>query len=209
MFKRFDVKIVSNPTCREPIYDINHTDFRYYDKDGFELNQAEQAYYRMMHYPIDNGILNHHCWQEPWFELEDKSNNLILDHCMVLHRCNYSEHAHYQLEKVKKDIPEAEWLLKTKQKWGFDFALDAVDENGDIYEVLHIEYDSYDYQTFSNHMITFDFKVRHTDWYDAAKKVLDHQSEWKNLKGFDQNDWKARFLIGWKKAEFTEKSLTF
>ncbi len=209
MFKRFDVKLVSSPICNEPIYDIVADDFKFYDKDGFELNQAEQKYYEMMGHPIHHPILNHSCWQEPWFALERSNTNLILDHCMVLHRCSYSEHAEYQLKKIKKDIPEAEWLLKTKQKWGFDFALDAVDEQGNIYEVLHIEYDSYDYQTFSTHMISFDFKVRHTDWYDAAKKILEHQDEWKNLKGFAQNDWKAKFLIGWKKAEFTEKSLTF
>lgn len=209
MFKRFDVKLVSNPTCSQPIYDIKVDNFRYYDKDGFELNLAEQEYYRMMNHPINHRILNHTCWQEPWFELEKKDKGLILDHSMILQRCNYTEHAAYQLSKITKDIPEAELLLKTKQKWGYDFALDAVAPDGEVYEVLHVEYDHPDYETFSKHMISFDFIVRHTDWHDAAKKILDHKDEWKNLKGFEQNHWKANFLIGWKKAEYTEKSLTF
>jgi hypothetical protein len=54
----------------------------------------------------------------------------------------------------------------------------------------------------------FDFKVRHTDWRDAAKQVLVKQDEWKNLTGFAQNDWKANFLLGWTRAEYTQKSLT-
>jgi hypothetical protein len=57
-------------------------------------------------------------------------------------------------------------------------------------------------------MQMFDFKVRHTDWRDAAKQVLVKQDEWKNLTGFAQNDWKANFLLGWTRAEYTQKSLT-
>jgi hypothetical protein len=209
MLKRFDVNIISDPTCNEPIYDIVAADFKFYDKDGFELNQAEQKYYKVSNHPIDYPILNHKCWQEPLFELENKDNKLILDHCMVLHRCNYSGHAAYQLQKIKKDIPEAEWLLKTPQKWGFDFALDAVSPDGEIYEVLHIEYDNYDYTKFINAMISFEYTVRHTDWFNAATQILSHKDEWKHLSGFAQNDWKSNFLIGWKRSEYTEKSLTF
>lgn len=210
MFKRFDVNTTSNPTCTAPISDYEILDFKFYDKDGFELNIAEQKYYRAMKHPIDYGILNHRCWQEPWFELEkNKSHNLILDHCMILQRCNYQEGAAAQLQSIKKEIPEAEWILKTPQKWGFDFALDAVADDGSVFEVLHIEYDHYDYDTFSNHMIAFDYKIRHTDWKDAANKIWNNKDQWKNLKGFEQNDWKAKFLIGWKKSEYTEKSLTF
>jgi hypothetical protein len=208
MFKRFDVKIVSNPVCNEPIYDIVADDFKFYDKDGFELNQAEQKYYGMMKHPINHPILNHTCWQEPWFELEYKDIGLILDHSMILHRSRYEGHAAYQLSKIKKDIPGANWLLDTPQKWGFDFALDAVAPDGRIYEVLHVEYDNYDYDKFSNMVIRFDHTVRHTDWRDAARQVLAHEDDWKNLTGFAQNDWKANFLVGWKRAEYTEKSLT-
>lgn len=209
MLKRFDVKIISNPTCNIPIKDINADDFRYYDKDGFELNLAEQDYYRLMGYPIDHPILNHVCWQEPWFELEDKNKNLILDHSMILHRCNYSDSAFYQLTELKSKIPEADYLLKTKSKWGFDFALDAVDSENNTYEVLHIEYDNRNYDVFSDRMINFEYSARHIDWFDAAKRILKEKDKWIHLKGFAQNNWKANFLLGWKKAEYTEKSLTF
>lgn len=208
MLKRFDVSIVSDPTCREPIFQINPLDFKYYDKDGFELNQAEQAYYRMMRFPIDSGILNHHCWQEKWFEIEDSTTGLIIDHSMILTRCSYSDHALYQLKKITKEIPEAQLLIDTPQKWGYDFALDSVSPDGKIFEVLHIEYDNKDYEKFCTHMIAFDYTIRHTDWRDAAQEIWKHRDQWEHLKSFSQNDWKAEFLLGWKKAEYTEKSLT-
>jgi hypothetical protein len=141
--------------------------------------------------------------------LEHNDLGLILDHSLILHRCRYEGYAEHQLKKIKATIPEAEWLLTTPQKWGFDFALDSVDENGNIYEVLHVEYDSYNYDTFVKSMQIFDFKVRHTDWRDASRQVLAHKDQWKNLTGFAQNDWKANFLLGWTRAEYTEKSLTF
>lgn len=208
MIKRFDVHVVSDPVCDKEILDVNPNKFKYYDKDGFELNQAEQAYYRAMNRPVDNGILNHCCWQEPWFELEDQNTNLIIDHCMILTRCAYVGKAAEQLEKIKKTVPEAQYLIDTPQKWGFDFALDAVSPDGKVYEVVHIEYDNKDFDKFNNHMIIFDYTIRHTDWVDAAKKVWAQRDKWQNLKSFAQNDWKAEFLLGWKKAEYTEKSLT-
>ena len=206
MFKRFDVTLKSNPACTRIVDNLEEQDFSYYDKDGFELCLAEQKFYRAMNYPINDPILNHTCWQEPWFELECKTTNLILDHCMFLCRCNYEDRALQQLIKLKTSIPLADLLIKTKPKWGFDFALDAV-INGEVFEVLHIEYDHRDYETFSNHMISFDYRVRHTNWYNAAQRVYDCRNQWQGLTGFEQNNWKAKYLLGWSKAEYTEKSI--
>lgn len=206
MFKRFDVTLISNPVCNKPVNDLYEQDFAYYDKDGFELCKAEQKFYHAMHYPINKPILNHTCWQETWFELENKQTNLILDHCMFLCRCEYEDAARRQLETIKESCPLSNLLLKTKPKWGFDFALDAV-INGEIFEVLHIEYDHRDYDTFSNRMISFDYRVRHTNWNDAAQRVYDSRNQWQGLTGFEQNNWKAKYLLGWSKAEYTEKSI--
>ena len=196
---------MSNPGCVKAVENLTPDLFQYYDKDGFELNAAEQKYYSAMGYPINYPILNHTCWQEPWFELESTDQGLILDHSMFLCRCSYGGDALRQLENLRKTIPLADLLVRTKTKWGFDFALDAIiDDN--VFEVLHIEYDSYDYETFNNYMIMFDYIVRHTDWKDSAERVWALKDQWQHLKGFDQNHWKAKFLINWDKSEYTEKS---
>ena len=207
MFLRHDITLMSNPTCDKKVEEIYQEDFRYYDKDGFELNLAEQKFYSAMGYPINTPILNHRCWQEPWFELETGVNNLILDHSMFLCRCNYELAAEEQLKQLKKTAPMADYLLQTKKKWGFDFALDAVTDSGTVYEVLHVEYDNYDYEEFKNRMIYFEWTVRHTDWIDCARRVWQQRNRWQNLNGFDQNHWKAEYLLGWKKSEYTEKSV--
>ena len=205
MFKRQDYTLVSNPACVNEVEHLSPTDFLYYDKDGFELNAAEQKFYSAMQYPINYPILNHVCWQEPWFLLEPTDKGLILDHSMFLCRCGYSGKAFTQLKKLLNSIPQAALLVETKTKWGFDFALDAV-KDGHVYEVLHIEYDSRNYDKFNQELIKFEYLIRHTDWVDAADRVWANKNKWEGLGGFEQNHWKSKFLIGWQRSEYTEKS---
>ncbi len=205
MFRRRQITLMSNPSCVKAT-EVEAEDFQYYDKDGFELNLAEQKFYSAMSFPIQHPVLNHTCWQEPWFELEKKDQDLILDHSMFLCWCNYHGAALDQLYELKKIYPLADYLIRTKVKWGFDFALDAVRDDT-TFEVLHVEYDSQDYDYFKDRMIRFEWTVRHTDWHDAADRVWQARDQWQNLQGFDQNHWKAEYLLGWKKAEYTEKTV--
>jgi len=206
MFRRHDVTLMSDPVCRNPVQELVLEDFRYYDKDGFELNKAEQKFYRANNLPLID-CLNHLCWQEPWFELERDDLGLIIDHSMFLCRTSYAGEALNQLSYLKPSIAAADLVMRTRKKWGFDFALDGIAQDGTVYEVLHIEYDSYEYNVFNDQMLMFDFKVRHTDWRDAAAKIWQHRDQWQHLKGFEQNHWKSQFLLGWAKAEHTEKSI--
>jgi hypothetical protein len=205
MFKRHDITLMSSPSCDRAVENIEIKDFIYYDKDGFELNIAEQKFYKAMDFPIHYPILNHTCWQEPWFELESNMGSIMLDHSMFLCRANYIGSALDQLYSIKPYQPLADYLIRTPQQWGFDFALDAVIDNTP-FEVLHIEYDNYDYERFCERMMHFDYMVRHTDWRDAANRVWNHRNKWQHLQGFDQNHWKAEFLLGWKRSEHIEKS---
>lgn len=206
MFKRLNITLLENPVCDFPAEDLRSEDFKYYDKDGFELNQAEQKFYSAKNFPINHPILNHVCWQEPWFELKDESKTLNIDHCMFLCRCPYIGEAREQLSKIKEKNPLADLLLKTRAKWGFDLALDGV-RDGEVFEVIHIEYDNNNYDRFLEQFLNFEYLIRHTDWQDAADRIWAKRDEWKCLKGFDQNHWKANYLIGWDKAEVLEKSI--
>lgn len=206
MFSRQDITLISNPVCTRSV-DLETRDFQYYDKDGFELNQAEQKFYAAMDYPINDPILNHRCWQQPWFRLERDDLGLILDHAIFLCRCGYNGEALQQLKQLKSTVPTADYLMRTRAKWGFDFALDAVTPNGTVFEVLHIEFDSTDYDYFKNRMFAIEYAIRHTDWQSAADRVWSQRDQWESLKGFAQNDWKAHYLLGWTKCEYTEKAV--
>jgi hypothetical protein len=76
-----------------------------------------------------------------------------------------------------------------------------------MFEVIHIEYDSYDYDEFRDTMMYIEYRFFIMDWQLAAQKIWSLRDKWQHLKGFEQNHWKANYLIGWDKAEYTEKSV--
>lgn len=202
MFKRHDYVLLSDPCCTVEA-EVDKEDFKYYDKDGFELNLAERKFYKASF--IDTyDCLNHICNQQPWLSIDHPT--LSLDHCIILTRASYSGQALEQLKTLKKSIPAASYLINTKQKWGFDFALDSVDSNGDAFEVLHVEYDNRVYEKFVNQLVSITHLIYNTDWVDAAVRIQGQKDKWQHLRGFEQNHWKANYLLGWNKAEYTDKS---
>lgn len=197
--------VLQDPVCTKLNYNLyDRADFRYYDKDGFELTRAEIGYYTAMGYALNN-TLNHRCFQQPWMEIQ--LPDLYLDHCLILHRCRFAHLAYDQLYYLRKKIPAASLIMNTIPKWGFDFALDAVDNDYNLYEVLHIEWDSTCYDQFCEQLNTVQTRLQSMDWQDVSKRILDKKEQWAGLKGFEQNHWKANFILGWNKAEYTEKTI--
>ena len=206
MFTRIDVPLVQDPTCTKPLaFTPNREDFRYYDKDGFELCQAELRYYELEGHPVDQPILNHRLWQEEWLTIDHP--RLLLDHAMILHRCSFEDQAREQLETIKPKIPQADLLLRTRQQWGWDFDMDYVRDDGEMFEVLHVECDFNDFNEFRDKLYEFEDRINRMDFEDSARRIWRARDEWQHLKGFTQNDWKAKYLLGWDKSEYTEKAV--
>lgn len=206
MFSIHELEIPQTLLCTNRANHLQNSDFQYFDKDGFELNIAEQKFYRAMGYNLDNGVLNHICREELWMELEP-APGLYLDHSMIMYRCSYAEDAEQQIREYSSIYPYANILLQATAKWGYDFDLNAISESGQVFEVLHIEYDSTDYNTFIESKCRFEEIVTHTDWQDIADKVWDYRDKWQHLKGYQQNHWKAKYILDWEESEVLEKVL--
>lgn len=204
MLVRNNLTISDKLTCDRLCLDLHCSDFRYYDKDGFELNRAEQKYYSIMGYKLGQ-CLNHTTFTKDWYTSQDP--DLIIDHSLILYRCNYSGDARRQLECLKKTVPQASLLLNTVPKWGFDFALDSVDSDGNIFEVLHIEFDSKNFTHFQDELNTIQERIDTIDWHDAARTVSLNRAQWQSLTGFAQNDWKSKYILDWTRSEYTEKAI--
>ena len=200
--------VYDNPSCTYPISEqvLHTTTADYFDKDGFELTGLEKEYYQKSGYPVDPTILNHCCFNERWLGLvADAPKGFMLDHCTVLHRCDFTEAARDQLLLFQPIVPKLSYLLQCKQKWGLDLALDYY--NGkEIIEVIHIEQDFHTSQECTAYKENIEKFVLAMDWEDAAKRMIAKKDEWSSLIGFAQNDWKARFF-GFPKAELTHKAL--
>ena len=199
------IKLNTDLICDRLCLDLHRSDFRYYDKDGFELNTAEQKFYKIMGHRLSN-CLNHLALTQTWYSSQDP--RLIIDHSLILYRCEYTGHARQQLEHLKPCVPQASLLLATEPKWGFDFALDSIDHQGNLYEVLHIEFDSKNFDHFSTRLESVQTQIDNIDWQDAAERILSSKAEWQALSGFEQNNWKSQYLLTWQRSEYTLKALT-
>jgi len=208
MLKLLNPTIIEFPFCTEKVPQelLNNDNCLFYDKDGFELTSLEKEYYSVSGFrDYLKNFLNHICFQEQWFELRT-NKNFILDHSLILHRCSFKGDAKQQLQDNLKKLPKLSYLLQCPTKWGLDFSLDYVSNNGELVEVLHIEYDTKSYNEFLNYKLYFENFVQTTDWNYFANFLLKKKNEWAHLVGFDQNNWKARQL-GFKQAEITHKSI--
>lgn len=211
MFTVIDIEVARNPTCTQTINarHLSTESVKYFDKDGFELTPLEQLYYSASGYQnkIGSGCLYHTCWQEPWFNLE-RDSNFLIDHTMILHRCDFTEDALVQLYKYNKKLPQLNYLINCKKKWGLDFSLDYTDvDNNKIYEIIHIEQDTDNYDEFIELKTNFEEFVLTTDWSHATKVLLKQRDKWLPLEGMARNDWKANFF-GYNQAEVTLKSIS-
>lgn len=203
MLECLQVDFKSNPSCTKGIDNSHFTDraVSCFDNDGFELSLLEQQYYKENTFPLFD-FLNHTCFQVKWFTLDDK--HFILDHSLILERKDFQGEAREEIIKHSKLFPQLLKYLKLKPKWGIDFSLEYFKDNEYI-EVLHIEYDYYDYDEAVKAKDEFQTKLLSTDWNDFLLTLSKKKEEWVNLKGFQQNDYKAR-LWGLPKAEDTLKS---
>lgn len=204
MLELLDSSYSKITSCTAPIENelFNEEYIRCFDNDGFELTLLEQEYYTKNNFFI-NDYLNHNCLQSKWFNLPEEKN-FVLDHALILERKSFKGESREQLKKHVGKFPQLKKYLLVVPKWGIDFALEFYD-NDNYIEVLHIEYD---YQSFSlaqEAKLAFEQKILSTDWNDFVSSLKIKKDKWINLKGFDQNNWKATFW-GLPKAEITYKS---
>jgi len=202
-----DSGFIRNVTCTAESYNLQLRDFDFYDKDGFELTAAERKLLEANGFKL-NPCLNHWTLHTDWITIPyHKITNLHIDHSMLLHRGDYRDDA---LEEIKSYFhPGAAFMANSKAKWGLDFAIDHMLNHKDVVEILHIEFDDYDYNRINDKKHELEEWILKQDWEDLAAKIRKERYHWAHLRGPEQNNWKARFLLGWDKAEYTEKSTTF
>jgi hypothetical protein len=181
---------------------FNNDNVSYFDQDGFELTVLERASYEINGVATTN-ILNHVGDQQPWIILKDHC--FKIDHSAIMQRWQFVNQAQDQLHQYKNRLPQLKKFLNLQPKWGLDFDLEYYDHDCYI-EVIHIEIDYRNYYEAVAVKSMLEERIKNTDWYDFVQNLLKHREQWAGLKGFAQNDWKARYW-GLNRAEVTEKAI--
>lgn len=182
------VSQISNPVMPKH---LNNFDQNGYDLTLVEVFFALNAGYSPMQLNI---IRDRMCLVENWIDDDEiKYVGNILNHGYIFHRRNFSEEARDQVENYCRMWPIFNKLIKLRAKWGLDFSLDYAD-NDRCFEVLHWEWDSFNYDQIVEVKGIIEEKLINYDWDDVADSMWEKREQWINLDFFGQSDWKCNYL---------------
>lgn len=163
-----------------------------FDQNGYHLTPIEQAYADVNGYPI---VVRRHetVIRKPWLTLNNVFTGAHINHSDLFERKGYDGDALDQL-KLHVSANNLLWkIIKMKPKWGIDISIDYTDESGNVFEVFHYEWDSFEYEPIAQKKQEIENFVLSQDWDYHAKEVLRRRDEWFDLDFFGQSKWRTDF----------------
>lgn len=193
----FDLKISENQLDpngywdKTIAYNPNPADVDLFDQNGYDLTKVEQQFaganvrlHREHRYSL----------KQSWITQDKKIEGAVLNHSLLFERKGYTGPALEDLTRWAQDLPLLHKVISIRPKWGIDFSMDYVDRKGNVFEVLHWEYDGFDYAQIQDQKTTHEQKFIAIDWDDAGTRLLKRKDEWYQLEFFDQSAWKCRYF---------------
>ena len=190
----------SNPISQEIVPSIEQTEL--FDQSGYDLTPLERLYAEAngqagrWHRP------NHYALKRDWFI--DKKNSVTgahINHALLFERKVYAGAALAQLEGWARHNNLIYKIIKMRPKWGMDISVDYVDAAGNVFELLHWEYDGFNYQEIADKKTHIEKFLLTVDWNSAAAEMIRRKSDWHHLGFFEQSAWKTEFF-GMEKERF-------
>jgi len=188
-------------TCPLVNYQPIISDLDLFDQNGYDLTALEQRYSQVNSTPVHRHRAHRTAIKSPWFTQEPVGVGAHLNHSLLFERKAYHGLAREQLVSWAVELPLLHKLLAMRAKWGLDFSMDYVDHAGNTFELLHWEWDSFDYSQVEAVRARVEPVLLAIDWEDAAHALLARKDEWHHLDFFAQSDYKCRYF-GVPKEQF-------
>ncbi len=171
-----------------------------FDQNGYDLTELEQYYAKAN---VNPGMSHryHKALKQDWFTQEEKTTGAILNHSLLFERKGYTGAALDQLKEWAKKNNLIYKLIAIRPKWGLDFSIDYVDNEGNAFEIFHWEFDGFDFGEINAKKQEIEKTLSSIDWDDAGKEMLKVKDQWHHLGFFEQSDWKCKFF-GIEKERF-------
>ena len=189
------------------LYIPTSEDVALFDQNGYDLTDIEK-HYAYSNWSKPKKHREHRvALKHPWFEQENTTEGAVLNHSLLFERKAYSGAALEQLEHWARSLPLINKVIALRPKWGLDFSMDYVDRTGNAFEVLHWEWDSFNYEEICAVKEQIEPILLAIDWNDAAQQILKHKEEWHHLDFFAQSAWKCNYfnipnerfkMVAWK-----------
>lgn len=165
-----------------------------FDQNGYDLTRLEQRF-AQANLTLFHAHRDHrHALKTAWFTQQNKVEGAVLNHSLLFERKGYRGEALKQLQQWAHTNPLVYKLIRMRPKWGLDFSMDYVDRSGNVFEVLHWEYDGFNYEEVEHRKQQLQIKFASIDWDDAAVNMLKLKDHWHCLDFFAQSDWKCDYF---------------
>ncbi len=165
-----------------------------FDQNGYDLTGLEQRYAEANLTPAHTHREHRRALKAPWFTQPERVEGAVLNHSLLFERKGYAGEALRQLQRWAKENPLIYKIIRIRPKWGLDFSMDYADSDGNVFEVLHWEYDGFDFADVEARKQQLETKFAAIDWDDAANRILKQKDQWHHLDFFAQSDWKCNYF---------------
>jgi hypothetical protein len=175
---------------KAPMYYVNDL----FDQNGYDLSPLEQTYAKKHNVRIGSHRETVVALRKAWFTQPYKKEGAVLNHALLFQRKGFAGAALEQVKEWAKEQPAYYKLVNIRPKWGMDFSIDYYDSQGNTFEVLHWEFDCFDYNEAVDKKEEVEEHLRRTDWDAAAKELLKLKEHWYHLDFFKQSDYKCNYF---------------
>jgi hypothetical protein len=204
---KFDANGYWDKPVEKIVYLPTAEDVALFDQNGYDLTDLEK------HYAYSN-------WNKPkkhrehrtalkqsWFVQDYTVEGAVLNHSLLFERKGYTGAALEELQYWARSLPLIHKVIALRPKWGLDFSMDWADTNGNAFEVLHWEWDSFNYEEICAVKETIEPILLAMDWQDAGQNILAKKDQWYHLDFFGQSRWKCEYfgipeerfkMVAWK-----------
>ena len=166
-----------------------------FDQNGYDLTRLEQMYAVANGYDLTtHRNKDHITLRQDWFIDKNHTDGPHINHAYMFERKGFKGDALEQLKAWGTNNSHMHKLVAMKPKWGLDFSIDYCDIDGNVFEVLHWEFDGFEYDEIANKKIVMDDFLLKQDWDHAASQILKHKNDWHHLGFFEQSEWKTKYF---------------
>ncbi len=176
-------------------------DLALFDQNGYDLTVLEQHFASANGYTPKAHRPHIRALKEDWFVQEPAVEGPVLNHSLLFERKAYAGEALELLKYWAKDLPLIHKIIAMRPKWGLDFSMDYVDREGNAFEILHWEWDCFDYEEICAVKERVEPVLSAINWQQAAQDLIKYKEQWHRLDFFEQSDWKCNFF-GIPKEQF-------
>ena len=200
-----DSKLTANGYWDQPVAKILYIptaeDLSLFDQNGYDLTQLEK-HFAYSNFAKPRWHRDHiHALKYDWFVQEYCIEGAVLNHSYLFERKAYAGAALEQLQHWARDLPLVNKVIAMRPKWGLDFSMDYVDRKGNAFEILHWEWDCFNYDEVLEVKAKIEPILSSVNWADAAQDLIKYKDNWHSLGFFEQSDWKCKYF-GIPKEQF-------